>query len=136
MLQVRECAKALVIVCKQTLGIPVFLVGHITKGGDLAGPKTLEHIVDATLYLEGEDSSACRVLRVNKNRFGSTDEVGLFEMTARGLAPLVDPAAFLQQRQAAGRSAAACATAVLMEGNRPVMVEVQESSAVSVSAVR
>ena len=67
-MQVRECAKALVTVCKQTLGVPVFLVGHITKGGDLAGPKTLEHIVDTTLYLEGEESSACRILRANKNR--------------------------------------------------------------------
>lgn len=66
--QVRECAKALVMVCKQTLGIPVFLVGHVTKGGDLAGPKTLEHIVDTTLYLEGEESSTCRVLRSSKNR--------------------------------------------------------------------
>lgn len=66
--QVRECAKALVTVCKQTLGSPVFLVGHVTKGGDLAGPKTLEHIVDTTLYLEGEESSPCRILRANKNR--------------------------------------------------------------------
>ena len=66
--QVRECAKALVTVCKQTLGIPVFLVGHVTKQGDLAGPKTLEHIVDATLYLEGEEGSSMRILRANKNR--------------------------------------------------------------------
>jgi DNA repair protein RadA/Sms len=69
-MQVRECAKALVMVCKQTLGIPVFLVGHVTKGGDLAGPKTLEHIVDTTLYLEGEEGSPCRILRSSKNRFG------------------------------------------------------------------
>lgn len=68
-MQVRECAKALVTVCKQTLGMPVFLVGHVTKGGDLAGPKTLEHIVDTTLYLEGEESSPCRILRANKNRY-------------------------------------------------------------------
>jgi DNA repair protein RadA/Sms len=66
--QVRECAKALVMVCKQTLGIPVFLVSHVTKGGDIAGPKTLEHIVDSTLYLEGEEGSATRVLRCSKNR--------------------------------------------------------------------
>ena len=67
-MQVRECAKALVAVCKQTLGIPVFLVGHVTKGGDIAGPKTLEHIVDTVLYLEGEETSSCRVLRTSKNR--------------------------------------------------------------------
>ena len=68
LVQVRECAKALVTVCKQTLGIPAFLVGHVTKGGDIAGPKTLEHIVDTTLYLEGEEGSSCRLLRANKNR--------------------------------------------------------------------
>jgi hypothetical protein len=68
-MQVRECAKALVMACKQTLGIPVFLVGHVTKGGDLAGPKTLEHIVDTTLYLEGEEGTSCRILRCSKNRF-------------------------------------------------------------------
>lgn len=67
-LQVRECAKALVAVCKQTLGIPIFLASHVTKGGDIAGPKTLEHIVDTTLYLEGEDGQAHRILRASKNR--------------------------------------------------------------------
>jgi predicted ATP-dependent serine protease len=67
--QVRECTKALVTVCKQTLGIPVFLVGHVTKQGDIAGPKTLEHIVDTVLYLEGEEGSQLRLLRANKNRY-------------------------------------------------------------------
>jgi hypothetical protein len=66
--QVRECSRALVTVCKQSLGVPVFLVGHVTKGGDIAGPKTLEHIVDTTLYLEGEEGSSTRILRTNKNR--------------------------------------------------------------------
>jgi DNA repair protein RadA/Sms len=69
--QVRECAKALVAVCKQTLGIPIFLASHVTKGGDIAGPKTLEHIVDTTLYLEGEEGQPCRILRASKNRSAS-----------------------------------------------------------------
>jgi DNA repair protein RadA/Sms len=129
-MQVRECAKALVVVCKQALGIPVFLVGHVTKGGDIAGPKTLEHIVDTTLLLEGEEGSSRRFLRANKNRFGSTEEVGLFDMTPRGFVPLMDPAVFIKDRLLeAGLNAAACARTAIMEGShRPVIVEVQVGS--------
>lgn len=122
--QVRECARSLVSVCKQTLHIPVFLVGHITKGGDIAGPKTLEHIVDTVLYLDGEEESACRLLRATKNRFGSTEEVGLFEMTSTGMKPLTEPSKFLAHRRTGG-SGAANATAIVLEGNRPIFFEIQ-----------
>lgn len=128
----RECAKALVVVCKQALGIPIFLVGHATKGGDIAGPKTLEHIVDTILFLEAEEGSSRRFLRANKNRFGSTEEVGLFDMTRKGFEPLLDPAVFIRERlQRADMTAAACARTAIMEGsNRPVIVEVQVSGSI------
>src|SRR5256884_276230 len=104
-------------------GPAVLLVGHVTKGGGIAGPKTLEHIVDTVLYFEGESTLDHRILRAVKNRFGSVDEIGVFEMTGAGLVPVADPAAaFL-----AGRTTGVSGSAVtaLMEGTRPLLVEIQ-----------
>jgi DNA repair protein RadA/Sms len=120
--QVRECAARLMRFAKES-GPAVFLVGHVTKGGGIAGPRTLEHIVDTVLYFEGEPTLDHRILRAVKNRFGSVDEIGVFRMTAAGLEPVPDPAAtFL-----AGRHTGVSGSAVtaLMEGTRPMLVEVQ-----------
>ncbi len=120
--QVRECAARLLRFAKQA-GPAVLLVGHVTKGGGIAGPKTLEHIVDTVLYFEGESTLDHRVLRAVKNRFGSVDEIGVFAMTGAGLEPVADPAAaFL-----AGRTTGVPGSAVtaLMEGTRPLLVEIQ-----------
>jgi DNA repair protein RadA/Sms len=124
--QVRECAARLMRFAKAS-GTAVILVGHVTRGGMIAGPKTLEHVVDTVIYFEGEPSSGFRLLRAVKNRFGSVDEVGVFEMTASGLIPVANPsAAFV-----AGRSAETAGTAVtaLMEGTRPVLIEIQALAA-------
>jgi DNA repair protein RadA/Sms len=120
--QVRECAARLMRFAKES-GPAVLLVGHVTKGGGIAGPKTLEHIVDTVLYFEGETTLDHRILRAVKNRFGSVDEIGVFSMTGSGLEPVANPAAaFL-----AGRSTGASGSAVtaLMEGTRPILVEIQ-----------
>ena len=120
--QVRECAARLMRFAKES-GPAVLLVGHVTKGGGIAGPKTLEHIVDTVLYFEGESTLDHRILRAVKNRFGSVDEIGVFQMTGAGLEPVANPAAaFL-----AGRSSGASGSAVtaLMEGTRPMLVEIQ-----------
>ncbi|NLT74784.1 MAG: DNA repair protein RadA [Chloroflexi bacterium] len=120
--QVRECASALQRQAKE-LGVATFLVGHVTKAGSIAGPRLLEHIVDAVLYLEGERFHSYRLLRSVKNRFGSTNEVGVFEMTDRGMVEVENPSqVFLEERieQATGS-----AVAVTMEGTRPILVEVQ-----------
>jgi len=120
--QVRECAAALLRLAKST-GVPVFLVGHVTKAGSIAGPRVLEHVVDTVLYLEGERFHAYRLLRSVKNRFGSTDEVGVFEMTEGGLQEVRNPSeAFLSERLP---NAAGSAIAVTMEGTRPLLVEIQ-----------
>jgi DNA repair protein RadA/Sms len=124
--QVRECAARLMRFAKDA-GPAVILVGHVTKGGGLAGPRTLEHIVDTVVYFEGEATLDFRVLRAVKNRFGSVDEIGVFRMTGAGLEGVPDPgAAFL-----AGRAAGVSGSAVtaLMEGTRPVLVEVQALAA-------
>lgn len=120
--QVRECALELSRMAKAS-GRPVLLVGHVTKEGDVAGPRILEHMVDAVLYLEGERYQELRVLRAQKNRFGATTEIGVFEMAEDGLREVADPSgAFL-----AGRPAGVPGTAVLasLEGNRALLVEVQ-----------
>ncbi|HKA59603.1 MAG TPA: DNA repair protein RadA [Gemmatimonadales bacterium] len=120
--QVRECAARLMRFAKNS-GPAVLLVGHVTKGGGIAGPKTLEHIVDTVLYFEGEATLDTRILRAVKNRFGSVDEIGVFSMTGAGLEPVPNPAAaFL-----AGRSSGAAGSAItaLMEGTRPMLVEIQ-----------
>jgi DNA repair protein RadA/Sms len=101
----------------------VILIGHVTKDGSLAGPKTLEHLVDAVLSLEGERYAALRLLRASKNRFGSTEEVGVFEMGEVGLSELADPArAFLVEHD---RPASGSVVAPTLEGSRPLLVEVQ-----------
>lgn len=120
--QVKACATALLRLAKES-GIPIFLVGHVTKAGSIAGPRVLEHIVDAVLYLEGERFHAYRLLRSVKNRFGSTHEVGVFEMTERGMAEVTNPSeAFLAERLP---DASGSTIAVTMEGTRPLLVEVQ-----------
>jgi DNA repair protein RadA/Sms len=104
-------------------GIPIFLVGHVTKAGAIAGPRVLEHIVDAVLYLEGDRFHTYRLLRGVKNRFGSTHEVGVFEMTEQGMVQVVNPSeAFLAERLP---DTAGSAIAVTMEGSRPLLVEIQ-----------
>ncbi|MFH1169115.1 MAG: DNA repair protein RadA [Chloroflexota bacterium] len=120
--QVRECTLRLMQWAKLN-AVPVFVAGHVTKDGAIAGPRVLEHIVDVVLYLEGEPFSAYRLLRCVKNRFGSTNEVGVFEMKGRGLVEVVNPSqAFLSQR---GEEAVGSAVAATIEGSRPLLVEIQ-----------
>jgi DNA repair protein RadA/Sms len=121
--QVRECAARLMRFAKES-GTAVFVVGHVTKGGGIAGPKTLEHIVDTVLYFEGENSLDHRLLRATKNRFGSVDEIGVFRMTSEGLLPVDNPSAlFLGDRADAATSGSA--VTALIEGSRPVLLEIQ-----------
>jgi len=121
--QVRECAAQLVRHAK-TRGITVLLVGHVTKEGVIAGPKVLEHMVDTVLYFEGERGHQFRILRAVKNRFGPSDEIGVFEMTDGGLMEVRNPSAlFLSDRHEAGVSGAAVFAG--MEGTRPMLVEIQ-----------
>lgn len=120
--QVRECTSRLMQWAKPR-NVPVFVIGHVTKEGAIAGPRVLEHMVDAVLYLEGERFHQYRILRAVKNRFGSTDEVGVFEMADVGLREVANPSeAFLEERSAI---AAGSTVAVTMEGTRPILVEVQ-----------
>ena len=120
--QVREAAARLVEWAKRT-GTPTLLVGHVTKEGAIAGPRVLEHMVDTVLYFEGDRSHAYRLLRAHKNRFGSTNEIGVFEMKSCGLAEVRNPSAlFLAERP---QGASGSAVAALMTGSRPVLVEVQ-----------
>jgi DNA repair protein RadA/Sms len=120
--QVREVAHQFLLLAKNR-GIPIFLIGHITKEGSIAGPKILEHIVDTVLYFEGERHHNHRIVRAVKNRFGAANEVGVFEMTGAGLMPVANPSQmFLQERpqNVAGSIVTAC-----MEGTRPLLVEIQ-----------
>ena len=120
--QVRECASRLRELAKST-GIAVFLIGHVTKEGMIAGPRVLEHIVDTVLHLEGDRFQSYRLLRSMKNRFGPTSEVGVFEMQEQGMAEVVNPSeAFLAERMA---EAPGSSIAVTMEGTRPILVELQ-----------
>jgi len=120
--QVRECSSQLRELAK-TSGISVFVIGHVTKEGTIAGPRVLEHIVDTVLYLEGDRFQVYRLLRSVKNRFGATSEVGVFEMREGGLAEVTNPSeAFLAERMI---NAAGSAIAVTMEGTRPILVEIQ-----------
>jgi len=120
--QVRHVAACFLTLAK-TDQVPVFLIGHVTKDGSIAGPKALEHIVDTVLYFEGERHHNHRIVRAVKNRFGAANEIGVFEMTGRGLLPVQSPSdLFLKEREeAAPGSAVACA----LEGTRPILVEVQ-----------
>ncbi len=124
--QVRECAARLMRFAKSS-GATVIVVGHVTKGGGIAGPKTLEHIVDTVLYFEGEGTGDHRVLRATKNRFGSVDEIGVFRMTGDGLRGVDNPSAlFLGDRE---ERVSGSAVTALLEGTRPVLVEVQALAA-------
>ena len=120
--QVREVAGQFLLLAKNR-SIPIFLIGHVTKEGSIAGPKALEHIVDTVLYFEGERHQQHRIVRATKNRFGAANELGVFEMTGAGLIPVANPSEmFLQERPqgVAGSIVTAC-----MEGTRPMLVEVQ-----------
>jgi DNA repair protein RadA/Sms len=120
--QVRECAARLQRFAKER-DVAVVLVGHVTKDGSVAGPRTLEHVVDTVLYFEGAPGAGHRVLRATKNRFGSADEIGVFHMTEAGLVPATDASAvFLAGRSETGSGAAVAAA---IEGTRPLLVEVQ-----------
>ncbi len=129
--QVREVAAQLIAVAKR-LEIPVFLVGHVTKDGSLAGPRVLEHMVDTVLYFEGENTRDFRILRAVKNRFGSTNEIGVFEMGDGGLREVANPSR-LFLREERGELAGSVVTAAL-EGTRPFLVEVQALCAQSAFA--
>ena len=120
--QVRECTVRLMLMAKST-GIPVLLVGHVTKDGAIAGPRLLEHMVDTVLYFEGDRNHVFRVLRAVKNRFGSTNEIGVFEMRDKGLEEVANPSAvFLSERPAGSPGSAVTAS---MEGTRPILLELQ-----------
>ncbi len=120
--QVRACTEELMQFAKES-GTPLLIISHVTKGGNLAGPKTLEHLVDTVLYLEGDRYHDLRLLRGVKNRFGSTNEVGIFEMTGKGLTEVPDPSsAFLKNRSE--NTVGSCLT-VTIEGSRPLLVEIQ-----------
>ncbi|MCK6577469.1 MAG: DNA repair protein RadA [Anaerolineae bacterium] len=120
--QVRECAARLQMLAKTT-GMSVFLIGHVTKEGAIAGPRVLEHIVDTVLYLEGDPFQAYRLLRSVKNRFGATSEVGVFEMTGEGMSEVANPSEmFLAERVI---NAPGTSIVVAMEGTRPILVEIQ-----------
>jgi DNA repair protein RadA/Sms len=120
--QVRESAVRLMLMAKKT-GIPTFVVGHVTKDGAIAGPKLLEHMVDTVLYFEGDRNHMFRILRAVKNRFGSTNEIGVFEMKDQGLDEVANPSAvFLSERPANAPGSAVTAS---LEGTRPILVELQ-----------
>ena len=119
--QVRECASRLLAYAKQS-GVPVVLIGHITKEGSIAGPKVLEHIVDAVLRFEGDSHQMYRLLRAVKNRFGSTSELGIYEMCQRGLREVTNPGEILL---GTGSDLSGTAIGVTMEGQRPFLIEVQ-----------
>lgn len=120
--QVRDVSGQFMMFAKQT-GTPVFLTGHVTKEGAIAGPKTLEHIVDTVLYFEGDRHHNHRIIRATKNRFGAANEIGVFEMTNSGLVPVTNPSElFLQERP---ENATGSVVTVCMEGTRPMLVEVQ-----------
>src|SRR3989475_4990423 len=120
--QVRESAARLMRLAKE-INVPVFLVGHVTKDGSIAGPRVLEHIVDTVLYLEGDRRQELRLLRAMKNRFGSAEEIGVFAMAEHGLEEVPDPSAAMLSQ--AGTASAGTAVVVVMEGTRPLLIEIQ-----------
>lgn len=124
MSQVRECAATLLRFAKES-GVPVILIGHITKEGSLAGPKVLEHIVDAVLQFEGDSQYVYRLLRAIKNRFGSTSEIGIYEMCRRGLREVSNPSEMLMSQRDGDEELSGCAIGVTLEGIRPFLIEVQ-----------
>lgn len=120
--QVRETTGTLLRLAKQN-GISIFIVGHVTKEGMVAGPRVLEHMVDTVLYFEGDNSASYRILRAVKNRFGSTNEIGVFEMRQNGLAEVPNPSQYMLDGMPKGESGSAVSCA--MEGTRPILLEVQ-----------
>lgn len=120
--QVRECTNLLMRTTK-ALDIPMFIVGHVNKDGNIAGPKVLEHIVDAVLYFEGDRNLSYRILRAAKNRYGSTNEIGVFEMMDRGLEEVENPSMMLISGRP--KNTSGCCIACVMEGSRPILAEVQ-----------
>jgi len=123
--QVRECAAKLLDLAKSR-NMAVWLVGHVTKDGSIAGPRVLEHLVDCVLYLEGDPNSGYRILRAVKNRFGSTGEIGVFEMSDLGMHSVSDPGSqFLEHFKASGPRPSGISSTVIMEGTRPLMAEIQ-----------
>ena len=120
--QVRECTNVFMHTAKG-LGIPIFIVGHVNKDGAIAGPKVLEHIVDTVLYFEGERNYSYRILRGVKNRFGSTNEIGVFEMTADGIKEVLNPS--LMMISGRPKNTSGTCVACVMEGTRPILAEVQ-----------
>ena len=120
--QVRESTN-LLMHCAKGLGIPTILVGHVNKDGNIAGPKVLEHIVDCVLYFEGERHLSYRILRAVKNRFGSTNEIGVFEMLDKGLVEVINPSLMLISGKP--KNTAGTCIACVMEGSRPILAEVQ-----------
>ncbi|CAJ2663794.1 unnamed protein product [Trifolium pratense] len=124
-IQVKECTSALLRFAKTT-NIPVLLIGHVTKSGDIAGPRVLEHIVDVVLYMEGEKYTSYRMLRAVKNRFGSTDELGVFEMLHSGLEAVSNASEmFLSEQDVDSDILAGLAVAVIMDGSRTFLIEIQ-----------
>ncbi len=126
--QIRECAQAAVRCAKQT-GATIVLIGHVTKEGNIAGPRVLEHMVDTVLYFEGERQQSFRILRAVKNRFGSTNEIGVFEMTELGMREVKNPSEFLISRHT--KDVPGAAVTCTMQGARPVLCEVQALCAAS-----
>ncbi len=120
--QVRECAGKLMALAKGS-GIPIFIVGHVTKDGTLAGPRVLEHMVDTVLYFEGDSGHPFRILRAIKNRYGSTNEIGVFEMREEGLVEVLNPSELFLNERPEGVSGSLVVAA--MEGTRPLLVELQ-----------
>jgi DNA repair protein RadA/Sms len=120
--QVREVAARLIAFAKRT-GVPTFIVGHVTKDGSIAGPRVLEHMVDTVLYFEGERGHSFRILRAHKNRFGSTNEIGVFEMKGSGLAEVADPSALFLAERPLGKPGSVVTST--LSGTRPLLVEVQ-----------
>jgi DNA repair protein RadA/Sms len=120
--QVREASERLIILSKKT-GIPVFLVGHVTKDGSIAGPKVLEHMVDTVLYFEGDTGHSYRIIRGIKNRFGPTNEIGVFEMRDRGLVEVSNPSEYFLTERPEGMAGSVVVASI--EGTRPILVEIQ-----------
>lgn len=129
--QLRESAAQLIIMAKKTK-IPIIIIGHITKEGDIAGPKTLEHMVDAVITFEGERVSQFRVLRSQKNRFGTTDEVGIFEMVSTGLQEVKNPLAFIEEYE---QTVPGKAIVGVVEGRRPLFFEIQTLASPTILAM-
>ena len=120
--QVREATEKLILCAKKT-GIPVFLVGHVTKDGSIAGPKVMEHMVDTVLYFEGDSGHAYRIIRGIKNRFGPANEIGIFEMRDNGLIEVANPSEFFLSERPEGASGSVVSPS--LEGTRPILVEIQ-----------